>query len=456
MSARSRRGTGNVFQKGSAWYGRFYARGERVKRSLGPMRQPGSRDGLTKVQAEARLRELMANAASAPAPVVERLTVDEAGERLVKQLRLKGRKPSTIDGYESYLRVHLVPYFGDKSLNAIDVEDVEDFLEASLTRGLSGKTAMNLLGFLHGIFEFAVRKRWAHSNPCKEVEAPERPDRDQEIHFLEQAELDALIRATGAPRSRHTPATLERAARVRVLRDVEQLGWNEIAAKLGCAPSTAVYLYGCDPELVLEDDLARVERVLYLTAAMTGIRQGELIALRWLDIDRLSHRVRVRRSYVRGQYGSPKSKRSSRSVPLADRVAAELEALYQASVYQADEDLVFGHPHSGRPLDRSLLLKRFKRNLERAGVRPVRFHDLRHTFGTRMAAAGVPMRALQEWMGHRDYKTTLIYADYAPAGNETDLVNAAFRTEGPKEGPKLSETQVHSNRENPMNPGVEA
>ena len=43
-----------------------------------------------------------------------------------------------------------------------------------------------------------------------------------------------------------------------------------------------------------------------------------------------------------------------------------------------------------------------------------------------MAAAGVPMRTLQEWMGHRDIKTTLIYADYAPAANEADLVNAAF------------------------------
>ena len=56
----------------------------------------------------------------------------------------------------------------------------------------------------------------------------------------------------------------------------------------------------------------------------------------------------------------------------------------------------------------------------------MRFHDLRHTFGTRMAAAGVPMRTLQEWMGHRDYKTTLIYADYAPIAHERDFVERAF------------------------------
>jgi hypothetical protein len=136
-----------------------------------------------------------------------------------------------------------------------------------------------------------------------------------------------------------------------------------------------------------------------LTAAMSGLRQGELLALRWMEIDWLAQRIRVRRNFVRGQFGTPKSKRSSRSVPLADVVASELDALFKASAYTADEDLVFGHPHTGRPLDRSLLLKRFKRALKRAGVREVRSHDLRHTFGTRMAAAGVPMRTLQEWMG---------------------------------------------------------
>jgi integrase len=55
-----------------------------------------------------------------------------------------------------------------------------------------------------------------------------------------------------------------------------------------------------------------------------------------------------------------------------------------------------------------------------------RFHDLRHTFGTRMAAAGVAMRTLQEWMGHRDIETTQRYADYAPSPHEAALVEAAF------------------------------
>ncbi|MGI9185062.1 MAG: tyrosine-type recombinase/integrase [Solirubrobacteraceae bacterium] len=104
---------------------------------------------------------------------------------------------------------------------------------------------------------------------------------------------------------------------------------------------------------------------------------------------------------------------------------------------------------TGKPIDRSKLLKRYKRALKRAHVREVRFHDLRHTFGTHMAAQGVPMRTLQEWMGHRDFKTTLIYADYAPSPAEADLVNAAFQ--GINLGINLKETHSNPDPENPYN-----
>ena len=154
--------------------------------------------------------------------------------------------------------------------------------------------------------------------------------------------------------------------------------------------------------------------VLYLTAAMTGLRQGELIALRWRDVDWVAGVVRVRRSYTRGEFTTPKSRRSSRAVPMADRLASELERYHQVSRYPADHDLVFAHPLTGGPYDASRLRKRFNDAIARAGARRIRFHDLRHTFGTQMAAAGAPLRAIQEWMGHRDHSTTQIYADYAP------------------------------------------
>ena len=83
-------------------------------------------------------------------------------------------------------------------------------------------------------------------------------------------------------------------------------------------------------------------------------------------------------------------------------------------------DLVFCHPQLGVVLDPAKLRRRFQAAARQAGLRPVRFHDLRHTFGTRMAAAGAPLRWIQEWLGHSDYRTTSLYADYAP-----DLSQAA-------------------------------
>ena len=118
-------------------------------------------------------------------------------------------------------------------------------------------------------------------------------------------------------------------------------------------------------------------------------------------------------------------------MPLAARAAADLERHFQASAFQSDEDLVFAHPHTGGPLDRSSVRKRFQRACVRAKVRTVRFHDLRHTFGTRVAASGeVSLRTLQEWMGHRDPKTTLIYADYQPGERESKIVERAFKAGG--------------------------
>jgi integrase len=452
-AAKRRYGTGSIFEKRNAWYGQWRVRNRTITRKLGPIRTPGSRDGLTRKMAEARLRKLMSEVTVAP--LYERMTIEEAGERLIQQLVTKGRKASTTVGYESYLRVHVAPFFGEKSIADITKEDIEEFVAVCLDNDQSIKSTRNYLGFLHSVFDFALRKGWVVANPCKAVEKPEVADEDQDIRFLDQAELDALLAATGGPRSRRKPGTAERVKRVRRLRDGDRMPWKRIGAELRIAESTAIYLYGLDlDDAGPADPLSEVERVLYLTAAMTGMRQGELLALRWMDVDWMAHRVRVRRNFVRGKFGTPKSKRSSRSIPLADEVARELELLFQRSSYQSDEDLVFAHPHTGKPMDRSQLLKRFKSALKRAGVREVRFHDLRHTFGTRMAAAGVPMRTLQEWMGHRDFKTTLIYADYAPAANEAEVVNAAFaRGASINLSINLSKTGGNSEQESPANTG---
>jgi hypothetical protein len=244
------RGTGAVFEKGNRWHGQWYLRGRLVKRSLGAMREPGSREGLTRTQAEARLRELMLETNSAPPPVTERMTIPEVGDRRIKQLARSGRKPdTTLANYESEIRIHFVPCFGEKPVDEITAADIEDFVDGCLDaadrrdRGLaelSVKTVRNLYVHLNGIFEFAISKGWCHANPCRAVDKPASPeDDDTEIRFLDQSELDALLDGTTTPVCRHTPATLARAAQARTLRDVERLEWQQVGDRLGCCGSSA-------------------------------------------------------------------------------------------------------------------------------------------------------------------------------------------------------------------------
>jgi integrase len=366
--ARRSYGTGSIYVKAGSWYGRWWVGDRRVKRKLGPVRQPGSRDGLTKAQAERELRRRM-ESEPLSAPTGGRLTLTEAGERLIliDYLEALGRKPTTIGVYKSLLRTHLATHFRDRPLDRVRPEDVEGLIARMRRGGAGAKTVGNALTLLGQIFDHGIRKGWCATNPVKRVDRP-RVEQSQEIRFLDPAEVEALLRATTSP----------------------------------------------------------TDRALFLTAAMTGLRQGELLGLQWRSVDWAAGKIRVRRSYVRGHWGTPKSRRSSRAVPMADRVAGELERHFQRSHFQADDDLVFCHPEKGTVLDHSELVRRFKKALLRGKVRTVRFNDLRHSFATAMAAAGVPMRTLQEWMGHRDFKTTLIYADYQPSDQEAELVERAF------------------------------
>lgn len=358
------------------WYGRFYARGRQVKRRLGAKREPGTDRGLTRAQAERALQRLV-EAEQRTIAVSERIDVAEAGARYLLHLeRVMNRKRTTLQDYNIILRRHLAPFFTGLSLDRITSQLVSDYLVAKQREGLAQNSIRNQITFLHGIFRHAIKRGWATPNPVTAVDRPRINETDPDIRYLDPEEIEALLRA------------------------------------------------------VLDDALGRVEWPLYLVAATCGLRQGELVALRWRDVDWSAGVIRVRRSYSRGQFGTPKSRRSSRAVPMTDRVAGVLDRHFRASSFKADDDLVFAHPETGNPLDASKLRKRFKKTVLAAGLRSVRFHDLRHTFGTQAAAAGVPLRTLQEWMGHRDYKTTLVYADYAPRAEERALVERAFAQVG--------------------------
>ena len=340
------------------WYGKWWAGERQVMRRLGLRREPGESVGLTRRGAELELRRLMGEETGRPTE--ERLNLETLAPRYLAHKETIGLRLSTLRDYEGHLRVHLIPFFGGRSLDAVTPLEVEAFIRAKLREGKSRKTVDDLVGLLSAMYRYAVKRGLARVNPVELADRPRQTKVDADIRYLSVEELEALLRAVPA------------------------------------------------------DELGRMERVLYLTAAMTGMRRGECVALRWRDVDWAAGLIRVRRSYGDGQFGPPKSRRSSRAVPMADRVAAELDRLQRESRFQDEEDLVFCHPILGGVYDPSKLRKRFVATARAAGLRPVRFHDLRHTFGTRMAAVGAPLRAIQEWMGHSDYRTTSIYADYAP------------------------------------------
>lgn len=385
--ARRSYGTGSLYVRTDSagretWYGHWRAHGRQIKRRIGPKRSEGVRDGLTQRQAEAELRRLIAETPSS-VTAGERLSVSDAAARYTRHLRAAGRKPSTLAAVDGHLKHWILPFFTGRSLDAVTPDDVVDLVSLMQagdrpgglrrTKPLSPKTIRNAIGTLNALMAHAQRKGWVAANPVVQVDLPAvAPDED--IRFLEPAEVDAVAAAT--------------------------------------APG--VYQH--------------VDRALYITAAMTGLRQGELIALRWRDVDWTAGKIRVRQNYVLGEFGTPKSRRSTRSVPMSDRVAGELDRLCQASRRQGDDDLVFADPATGGPLAKAAVLRRFRKALRAAHLDDTHvFHDLRHTFGTRMAAAGVAMRTLQEWMGHRDIATTQRYADYAPSPeHERELVAAAF------------------------------
>jgi integrase len=364
-------GTGTVYIKSGGYYGRWVtAAGGRTNRRLGPVRLPGTSIGLTRAQAERRLRDLIDSVQVTTNPL---RTVAATGCALIEELEAKGRSRSHIESVECHLRVHLVPFFAERALDRIDEDQVKRLVARLRRRGLAPKTIRNILSTLHSVFELARRRRWVVANPCSLVDLPAAA-RSADIRFLSFDELDAVL-ARGIP----------------------------------------------------DDDRGAIERPLYLMAAMTGLRQGELLGLRWRDLDLIALKVRVRQAYVRGEFKSPKSVRGSRGVPLAALLLAELAQLRDGSPFDTDDDLVFADPETGRPLRREAVRTRFRKACDRAGVRVVRFHDLRHTFGTRLAASGeVSLRTLQEWMGHADVKTTLIYADYQPAEHEAELIGRAF------------------------------
>ncbi|MGZ6725178.1 MAG: tyrosine-type recombinase/integrase, partial [Solirubrobacteraceae bacterium] len=156
--------------------------------------------------------------------------------------------------------------------------------------------------------------------------------------------------------------------------------------------------------------------------------------------------IRVRASYAAGQLTTPKSGKV-RAVPMAPDVANALARLAARGRFTAEDDFVFVGAQ-GLPLDPDALSDRYRKALVTGGPRKLRFHDLRHTLGTRMIAKA-DIRRVQEWMGHADIQTTMRYVHYVPQHDNAAKLTEAFTAQTPADS-ALAEERVADVRDAPV------
>lgn len=276
--------------RGDVWYAKFgLPNGRQVKRRLGADWQQRSRPPsgfFTRRLAEARLRELLTEAQRGALPI-QHATGATFGEACNEWLRYvehdRGRARSTVSDYRSVVSHALLPEFGaDSPLESITVDRIDAYRAQLVAEGrLSNRTINKHLVLLNGIFRRAQRVWGLSANPASVVERqPLR--RTGEFDVLSPAEVEALARAAESER----------------------------------------------------------DAALFTTAAFSGLRMGELRALRWDDLDFSKRLIHVRRGVTRSQLGDTKSHRV-RSVPMIDQVLRALDGLSRREDFTDPGDPVF-------------------------------------------------------------------------------------------------------------------
>ena len=332
---------------------------------------------------------------------------EEAVAAWLEHLRTEKRvKPSTLRNYRILLaqpedgrgarKARIMRAFGGRRLFDIVVTDVRTFLAGLDREDLSPRTVNIHRQVLHAIFEFARREEsfGLPDNPV--ASTSKRPeDGPSPVETFEPEELRAIAEAARAGRHRRRSGYPQSVFSIETERE-----WRRIDSQ---------------------------DASLFIIAATTGLRIGELGALRWRDVDLEGGFLTVSRAISAGQETSTKSRRS-RVVPLAGQTREELERLRTRQHFLTREDHVFCRPDGG-PLDRSAVRTRFVRAQKAAGLRVRRFHDLRHTFGS-LAIRRFDLVAVKEMMGHSKLTTTERYLHSRPRPDDAAKLTEIFAEEG--------------------------
>ena len=275
-------------------------------------------------------------------------------------------KPSSVRYYGLQIRCHLLPTFGAWRIKDITKAEVQRFLGGKRKQGFSGSSVHGMRTALGKVLQAAVDWNYLDQNPARGIRLGDRAPAKERVYLLPE-QLSPLLNSLPDP---------------------------------------------C--------------RRLVVIAVLTGLRIGELLALRWKYVDFVHDVIHVRETVHEGQFGSPKTKSSRRDVPMSQPVRGAL-ITQRSGLTSADaENLVFTS-RNGAPINPKNLLRRVLQPTCRELNLPViSWHSFRHTHATLLGEVGESLRTAQAILGHSDLKTTLnIYTHAIPESQKRAVAKVA-------------------------------
>jgi integrase len=384
------RATGHIYvvkrKRGPQYYMKYrLPNGQQIQKMLGPAWTANGRPPAgyyTPRTAEEALQAILTDARRG---TLDRATTgatfaDAAKEylRYVEHVRQIGAV--TVKDYRGVIDRYLIPAFGNRQIESITPDLIDAYKEKLITEGrLSNRVIVRHLTVLHGTFKRAGRVWGLERNPAS-ADLVERPK----------------VVYTGEYRA-YEPEEVE---------------------------------------LLASHAHNEQDAAIFRTAAYTGLRQGECLALRWRDVDFVTGLLHVRRNYTNREEKVPKGRRV-RSVPMTPHVVDTLARLKERGYLTEDADLVFSNT-AGDYLCAWGLRRRYYKAIKAAGIQRLVFHDLRHTFGTH-AVRKLDGYAVQSYMGHQHYSTTQRYLHHKPRREDAQKLADAFVS------PTMSRTETDPN-----------
>ena len=361
MILRRRFQTGSLFKRGKrkkVWVARWWEPVLQPDGTLGRIRKAevlGPVAELPRRKAQILLSQRLQSVNSETYRPKSQLTFKQFVLEEFEPNMLPAAKYSTQKNYRHLVRRHLFPVFGEKQLCNIRRVEVQRFLIEKLRAGYSWQTTTHLKNTLSKTFGVAQSWSYVEDNPARAIKLP--------------------------PKQLKYPRTF-------------------------LSPEQARLLLNALPEPA---------RTITLLALLSGMRIGEILALRWKNVDLLNGIILVRETVYEGHFSTPKTASSRRDIPIPEPVQSALTAHRTVTAPCSPESLVF-RTRQGSPLcSRNLRRRALAPAGERAGIPSVSWHAFRHTHATYLAETGASIKTAQAQLGHSSLQTTLeVYTHAIP------------------------------------------